>query len=121
MKVLLVFAMLMSFLIGCAHSQREELKCPDTSAERLVARIQGIPVDKWKRRYYESTFYFEDGDIDVGVSRSGNLFIDRAYIHLPWELKLELQRFWKRLECSYSKGIHKREPIRKTLDLLDKI
>lgn len=87
-------------LIGCAGSPRKPTVCPDTSLGKLVLKIQDVPTAKWEGDYFRTTFRLKISDGDtIKVSYKGNLFINDYYIHLPWALKLELQKFWNRLDC----------------------
>jgi hypothetical protein len=108
-------------LFSCAHGyQKNELECPDTSAGKLVLLVQDIPAHEWEANYFRTTFRYKTKDVDIKVSYKGNLFIYDYYIHLPWKLKLELQKFWARLDCMCAGHKRGTNETSKALEALEK-
>lgn len=118
MKILITLLSLFivnTAVAGYIHHQNVPNR-PEASIEKLVAKIQTIPAQKWRKRQHEEVFYLQKGRVNVGVSMLGNLYIRWSYVFIPRKLKMELRRFWEKLNCYY----YSRAPIESLLRGLER-
>jgi hypothetical protein len=101
MKVL-VLTLVAVFLIGCASFPK--IECPPVAIGKIISKLKEVPEDKWSFYYNYVSWYYKlqyiCEDFRIGISRKGNLFLDGRYIHIPWELKKEVQKLYVKIVCA---------------------